>query len=620
MSRQELTAPLSLLRRTRIWLAFQVLAQRIKEALSFGGEGSTELERLQSERDMYKAQADSLAAEKCELLSKAERETREMQDEHNRQTKSMQDSQLRQINDLKADIESTKRGTEKAEVRSKSKLADLAEENRLLCNQLQKGDEAHRDRVKEIEAHLRVTENQLEAAQKRSNELETLIKAKEAAERAEIHKKSKEVSELQKQVDELQHQLSSQVALLRSTLQALKASHAKPEDIVVESIITDIEKGLPDATPPTPEQQMDYSVRKTYESRVEEMDAVYRRLVPKSGRPPKPKANRGAPGDDYDNEVAEYVFSSLRVALPQPPSGRGTAIAFQPPLIGSPAKTVAFQPPLNGPLAETEPPAPDKGPFEPAEIAVLANYRKWKRELYSGSRLDQSSIRLVEILPGSPDDKVAIRMGIHHLDEIAMQYEGLSYVCGNPEPAKNIIVNEVEVPINPNLHDALISLRQHGSVRRIWIDAICINQMSLNEKSKEVQRMGQIYSRAKTVNVFLGAPIPSGSTSINIFLKFLNRNDEGEATDRYAKDGLRELDRICKKCQTDVHNVCKGFIEVCLQPWWGRVWTLVSSAFYYYYPAVLLHACYTTCLYDMYGLRFNSDSPLWKSSVSFSSL
>jgi hypothetical protein len=85
----------------------------------------------------------------------------------------------------------------------------------------------------------------------------------------------------------------------------------------------------------------------------------------------------------------------------------------------------------------------------------------------------------------------------------------------------------------------------------------------------------QIYSRAKTVNVFLGAPKPSKSTSISIFLKFLNRDGEGEAADRYAGRGL---ERICEKCQIDVHDVYKGFIEVCRQPWWRRVWTLVSSA------------------------------------------
>jgi hypothetical protein len=91
--------------------------------------------------------------------------------------------------------------------------------------------------------------------------------------------------------------------------------------------------------------------------------------------------------------------------------------------------------------------------------------------------------------------------------------------------------------------------------------------------------MGRIYSLAKTVNVFLGAPSPSNSTFIDKFLEFLNRDDEEQAAVRYAEEGLKGLDSICEKFHTNVPDVCKGFIEACLQPWWGRIWTLVSSAF-----------------------------------------
>lgn len=338
-----------------------------------------------------------------------------------------------------------------------------------------------------------------------------------------------------------------------------------------------------DGSPLKAELRSVSSIRKTYDSRVEELDAVYSRVVPESGRPPKPKPNGDIASDDYNEQVAEYVFSSLIVALPQPQhSACGPGIAFQPPVykeLGSKiVRTNAdFESP--GSLAHTAALVPDKGPLEPEVEAVLVNYRTWDRDLYSELSLDRFSIRLIGILPGSSDDDISVSMDVHPLNEVAMQYEALSYVWGNPEPAKNIFVNKVEVPINPNLYDALISLRQPDSTRRIWIDAICLNQTSFAEKSKEVQKMGQIYSLAKTVNVFLGAPSPSKSTFINSFLKFLNRDDEGQAADRYAEEGLRGLDKICEKCQTDVRDLCKGFMETCLQPWWGRIWTLVSSTF-----------------------------------------
>jgi hypothetical protein len=230
--------------------------------------------------------------------------------------------------------------------------------------------------------------------------------------------------------------------------------------------------------------------------------------------------------------------------------------------------------------ANTAAPVSDEGPFEPETEAIHVNYRKWDRELYSKLCLNRYSIRLVRIQAGSQDDDVSVCMRVHPLNEVAMQYEALSYVWGNPEPSRNIFVNKVEVPVNPSLYDALVSLRQRDSIRLVWIDAICLNQMSFAEKSKEVQKMGQIYSLAKTVIVFLGAPSPFKSTSIHSLFKFLNRDDKEQAANRYAEEGLKGLQRVCKKCQTDVPSVCIGFIEVCLQPWWGRIWTLVSSTFF----------------------------------------
>ncbi|KAH8700055.1 heterokaryon incompatibility protein-domain-containing protein [Phaeosphaeriaceae sp. PMI808] len=205
---------------------------------------------------------------------------------------------------------------------------------------------------------------------------------------------------------------------------------------------------------------------------------------------------------------------------------------------------------------------------------VQANYRKWDRELYLNLSLSQSSVRLVGILPGSQEDEISVSMDVHLLKEVAMQYEALSYVWGPPEPAKDIFVNGVKVPVNPNLYDALISLRRRDSARLIWIDAICLNQKSDGEKSKEVLKMSEIYSLAKVVVIFLGTTKPTIPTSIESFIKFLNRNDGGQAANCYAKLGMRGLDGICRENLTDVLCVCKGFIEACLQPWWGRIWTL----------------------------------------------
>ena len=60
--------------------------------------------------------------------------------------------------------------------------------------------------------------------------------------------------------------------------------------------------------------------------------------------------------------------------------------------------------------------------------------------------------------------------------------------------------------INENLSDALSELRSSslGPTLYIWIDAICIDQDNLKERSSQVSMMGTIYSRAEKVIVWLG--------------------------------------------------------------------------------------------------------------------
>ncbi|RYP19998.1 hypothetical protein DL765_003047 [Monosporascus sp. GIB2] len=86
------------------------------------------------------------------------------------------------------------------------------------------------------------------------------------------------------------------------------------------------------------------------------------------------------------------------------------------------------------------------------------------------------------------------------------QYVALSYVWGNPERNRVIVVDELGIRIPKNLFDALIALRPIKDPVTIWIDFLCINQENDAEKSWQVELMKDIYSRAKDVLAWLGPP------------------------------------------------------------------------------------------------------------------
>ncbi|PLN79936.1 heterokaryon incompatibility protein-domain-containing protein [Aspergillus taichungensis] len=102
-------------------------------------------------------------------------------------------------------------------------------------------------------------------------------------------------------------------------------------------------------------------------------------------------------------------------------------------------------------------------------------------------------------------------------------FEALSYVWGWPDMADEVIIvsksnhDEIEgiVRITANLDAALRHLRFEDRPRTLWIDAICIDQGDLNERSEQVQRMAQIYTQSQRVVVWLGEASPDSKLALD---------------------------------------------------------------------------------------------------------
>ncbi|KAI0155156.1 HET-domain-containing protein [Xylariaceae sp. FL1272] len=92
-----------------------------------------------------------------------------------------------------------------------------------------------------------------------------------------------------------------------------------------------------------------------------------------------------------------------------------------------------------------------------------------------------------------------------------VKYEALSYTWGATGKHMSVWVGDgdsQELPVLPNLEDALRHLRYADRPRTMWIDSICINQWDNEERAREVKRMGFIYSNASRVVAWLGPSFP----------------------------------------------------------------------------------------------------------------
>ncbi|KAK3942808.1 heterokaryon incompatibility, partial [Diplogelasinospora grovesii] len=83
-------------------------------------------------------------------------------------------------------------------------------------------------------------------------------------------------------------------------------------------------------------------------------------------------------------------------------------------------------------------------------------------------------------------------------------YEALSYTWGDPRVTEPVLLNGQEYHATTNLRCALEYLRLPDRKRTLWVDALCINQADNDERCREVQRMGDIYSKAERLTVWLG--------------------------------------------------------------------------------------------------------------------
>ncbi|XXH00562.1 hypothetical protein Hte_006910 [Hypoxylon texense] len=84
-------------------------------------------------------------------------------------------------------------------------------------------------------------------------------------------------------------------------------------------------------------------------------------------------------------------------------------------------------------------------------------------------------------------------------------YDAVSYTWGEPDFSEELIVDpSFRVRITPNLRDALRRFRLPNKARRLWVDAICIDQGDEDEKSQQIPLMSQIYRSASSVCVWLG--------------------------------------------------------------------------------------------------------------------
>jgi hypothetical protein len=230
---------------------------------------------------------------------------------------------------------------------------------------------------------------------------------------------------------------------------------------------------------------------------------------------------------------------------------------------------------------------------------------------------DGGEIRLVELWPGGYDDPITLSLRVVELKErvaddedsgeedsddedvdeqdseeeasdgpvphkqnhfCQYEYEALSYAWGMAISQSRVLVDGIDLRVTESLDQGLRRLRFKDRSRMLWIDALCINQRDITERSHQVQHMAKIYRTAKQVLIWLGE-WPSRASCSNpdecqtLWMNMLREDSEEEWG---------------SESSITYHHIVRHFADIVALPWFSRLWVIQELALAGTEPIVLI--------------------------------
>jgi len=216
---------------------------------------------------------------------------------------------------------------------------------------------------------------------------------------------------------------------------------------------------------------------------------------------------------------------------------------------------------------------------------------------YKYTPLASRSIRVLQLWLGTPDSPLICSLAEISLDDPILEYKALSYCWGEEHPQSPLLIAsgphdespKQQIPIRPNLVAALSQLRtdtlsccdltsscrtndahdKHAAENshftrpsNLWIDAICIDQANLDERSQQVGLMHEIYTKASSVIAWLGPENEYTVPAFRMVYTFadLYRDLESDTARRHLATSPSFLSSW----------IALGHFFA--NPWWERMW------------------------------------------------
>lgn len=123
--------------------------------------------------------------------------------------------------------------------------------------------------------------------------------------------------------------------------------------------------------------------------------------------------------------------------------------------------------------------------------------------------MTENEIRLLVLQPGQDDEDIRCTLINTSLDNLP-PFDAISYTWADSKGTQDRSFRvhcgplQLPVPVTANCETMLRRMRLPSLKRLVWVDAICIDQASVQARNHQVHEMAKIYKGASIVPVYLG--------------------------------------------------------------------------------------------------------------------
>jgi hypothetical protein len=178
---------------------------------------------------------------------------------------------------------------------------------------------------------------------------------------------------------------------------------------------------------------------------------------------------------------------------------------------------------------------------------------------------ERQEIRTLTLKQGAFDDPIHCTLQTVSLAD-RPKYTALSYVWGDATDRLPIYVDGTLFSATKNLKIALQYIRKADRDQVMWVDAVCINQNDIDERNNSVSLMGELYSDADHVIIWLGEADDTTEELARVV------QEPGIPTAPDPED--HDFDRLSMQHTVRIARLFILCFIVALRPWWRRVWTV----------------------------------------------